>query len=80
MSKAATALEFEEVKGSSNVHSRAYDAAKQLIIVRFHNGSQYAYKNSNAQDWKEFQRAKSAGKHIATQMRKHTYDKLDDWT
>lgn len=77
-------LKFEPIV-SSNLDSAAYDAANEKIIVRFQNGTAYAYPNCSGDLWKDFKtqfdgkKGRSAGKFLNTQLRPRPYDKIDDW-
>ncbi len=71
-------LEFFEVE-SSNIHSRAYDPARKVIIVRFNSGNQYEYPDCDYGTWKNFNEAESAGKFLYAVLGKKAYTKLEDW-
>lgn len=84
MSTAAAALKFEPIV-SSNLESAAYDAKAKKILVRFKNGTAYAYPRCDEKLWKDFQSqfdgkaGRSAGKFLHAQLRARPYEVLDNW-
>lgn len=73
-----TELTFELVD-STRIHSRAYDAARKVIVLRFPDGSQYEYPDCDERAWKDFVGAKSAGSHLYKQLNKKAYKRIDNW-
>lgn len=71
-------LEFEKCE-SSNVHSHAFNAGRNVIVVRFHNGNQYEYPKCDANLYDDMKKAKSVGKFIYAQLNKKPYKRIDDW-
>lgn len=80
----AKALTFEPIV-SSNLASAAWDAEREVIIVRFQNGSAYEYPNCSSSLWRDFssqfdgKKGRSAGKFLNAQLRPRPYTKIADW-
>lgn len=77
-------LKFESIV-SSNLDSAAYDVENEKIVLRFQNGSQYAYPNCDETLWNDFKatfdgkEGRSAGKFLHAQLKALPCEKLDDW-
>ena len=72
-------IEFFPVESSSKLCARGYSAAKKKIYTRFSDGAQYEYPVPSDSVWKDFERAKSAGSFVHTQLSKTPYHRIDDW-
>lgn len=76
--------EFQPIV-SSNLESAAYDAGREVVIVRFKNGTAYEYPNCSPELWKDFQtqfdgkKGRSAGKFHNAQLKPRAYKKINDW-
>jgi len=57
------------VENSSLFKSVGYDPASETLEVEFSRGAIYQYSGVTAQDWNEFCRAESKGKHFSEHIR-----------
>lgn len=71
---------------SSNLDSAHYDAEKELLTVRFKNGTAYRYAGVSADTNRGFEETfdgedgRSAGRFFSQHIRAgFQYEKLDDW-
>lgn len=60
---------------SSNVSAAAYDTDKQELMVRFRNGSVYAYKGANQALYDEFLSAASPGAFVRHTLSAYDYER-----
>jgi len=76
--KTITVFEIAKVK-SSNIASIAFGGSS--IYVNFNNGTSYAYEGANLNDYEEFKKAESVGKHFHSHIMKAGYGvtKLEDF-
>lgn len=61
---------------SSNIHSVGFDGGK--IYVKFNNGGLYAYSGATVNDYEEFSKAESVGKHFHSHIKSLEAEKLED--
>lgn len=60
-------VDWIDVHGSSRIIAEAYDAPSKTIIVRFHDGIEWAYSLCPPAVWEQFTSpGQSRGKYIAS--------------
>jgi hypothetical protein len=62
--------------GSSILAFAKYDSICSLLLVMFHNGTEYEYVGVDQQTWEEFITATSAGSYFNTVIRKYKHQRL----
>ena len=67
----------EAIAGSKNVKSAGYDEQQKQMHVEFAGGMVYVYNDVEPETYRQFQKAKSKGSFIHTDLRKHKYEKLE---
>ncbi|MGE3468651.1 MAG: KTSC domain-containing protein [Pyrinomonadaceae bacterium] len=70
---------FELVENSSNVHSHKFDSERDVITLRFHNGTAYEYPNCSDKLYADLKAAASVGSFVAKQLRPRPYVQIADW-
>lgn len=70
--------EYVRTSDSTNIESVAYDKDDQMLLVRFHSGTEYAYFNVPEDKYQSLLESESKGKFFNTEIKKDfEYKKLN---